>query len=98
MILLDTNLLGRMTHSADPQCAASRRAVRVLFGQREQLIIVPQNLYEFWAAATRKRGAPPVGQNGLGMTSNQASLWLKYFQRRCKLVPDRADLVDPWHA
>jgi len=53
MILLDTNLLGRMTDSTDPRCAASRRAVHVLLARRERLIIVPQNLYEFWAVATR---------------------------------------------
>jgi predicted nucleic acid-binding protein len=97
MILLDTNLLARITNSKHPQCADSRRAIRVLSAQREQLIIVPQNLYEFWAVATRKLGAPPPGQNGLGMTTNQASLWLGYFQRRFQLIPDRADLVDRWH-
>jgi len=47
MILLDTNLLGRMTDSTDPQCAAARRAVHSLLADRERLIIVPQNLYEF---------------------------------------------------
>jgi hypothetical protein len=72
MILLDTNLLGRMTDSTDPQCAASRRAFHVLLAWREKLIIVPQNLFEFWAVATRKRGAPPAGQNGLGMTPGPA--------------------------
>ena len=41
MILLDTNLLVRMTDSTDPQCADSRRAINVLLSQREQLIIVP---------------------------------------------------------
>jgi predicted nucleic acid-binding protein len=98
MILLDTNLLVRMTDSTDPQCAASRRAIHVLLAQQEQLIIVPQNLYEFWSVATRKLGAPPAGQNGLGMTTNQASPWLVYFQRRFQLLADRADLVDAWHA
>lgn len=97
MILLDTNLLGRMTDSTDPQCAASRRAVHVLLARSERLIIVPQNLYEFWAVATRKPGPPPTGQNGLGMNSGQASQWLHYFQRRFTLLPDRADLVDRWH-
>jgi predicted nucleic acid-binding protein len=97
MILLDTNLLARITNSKHPQCAASRRSVRVLMAQGEELVIVPQNLYEFWAVATRKLGAPPAGQNGLGMTTNQASLWLRYFQRRFKLLPDRTDLVDHWH-
>jgi predicted nucleic acid-binding protein len=97
MILLDTNLLARITNSKHPQCADSRRAVHVLLGRREQLIVVPQNLYEFWAVATRKLGAPPGGQNGLGTTSNQASLWLRYFQRRFKLLTDQTDLVDRWH-
>src|ERR1019366_10229617 len=97
MIRLDTNLLGRMTDSTDPQCAASRRAVHVLRTKGEPLVIVPQNLYEFWAVATRKPGPPPTGQNGLGMTCQQASQWLQYFQRRFTLLTDRADLFAAWH-
>src|SRR5436190_21678783 len=98
MILLDTNLLARITNSNHPQCADSRRAIQVLFAQRERLIIVPQNLYEFWAVATRKLGPPPSGQNGLGMTCVQASQWLLFFQRRFTLLPDRAELLKSWHA
>ncbi len=98
MILLDTNLLGRMTDSTDPQCAATRRAVHVLLARSERLIIFPQNLYEFWAAATRNPGPPPTGQNGLGMTCEQASQWLNFFQRRFTLLPDRAELLGRWHA
>ena len=97
MILVDTNLLGRMTDSTDPQCAASRRAVQVLFAQGERLVIVPQNLYEFWAVATRRSGPPPGGQNGLGMTCGQTSQWLNYFQRRFAILTDRADLLPTWH-
>lgn len=97
MILLDTNLLGRMTDSTDPQCAVARRAMHLLLARRERLIVVPQNLYEFWAVATRKSGLPPHGQNGLGMTCEQASQWLRFFQRRFTLLPDRADLLDRWH-
>ena len=79
MILLDTNLLARMTDSAHPQCSPARRAVHSLLGSGERLIIVPQNLYEFWAVATRKPGPPPAGQNGLGMSPDQASQWLRFF-------------------
>jgi hypothetical protein len=32
MILLDTNVLGRLTDSADPQCLVARRAVRTVWG------------------------------------------------------------------
>jgi predicted nucleic acid-binding protein len=98
MILLDTNLLGRMTDSTDPQCAPSRRAVQFLLARGERLVIVPQNLYEFWAVATRRPGPPPAGQNGLGMNCNQTSLWLNYFRRRFTLLSDRADVLDTWHA
>src|SRR5437773_8349955 len=97
MILLDTILLGRMTDLTDPQCAAARRAVHGLLARHERLVIVPQNLYEFWAVATRKSGPPPSGQNGLGMTCNQASQWVHYFQRRFTLLHDRVDLLDCWH-
>ncbi len=97
MILLDTNLLVRVTNSADPQCAVARAAVHNLLARREQLIVVPQNLYEFWAVATRMPGLPPAGQNGLGMTIEQASQWLGFFQRRFTLLPDRDDLPARWH-
>lgn len=98
MILLDTNILGRITDSTDPQCAAARRAVHRMLASRERLFIVPQNLYEFWAVATRRRGPSPTGQNGLGMSFNQASQWLRFFQRRFALLPDHADLFAQWHA
>jgi predicted nucleic acid-binding protein len=97
MILLDTNLLGRMTDSTDPQCAASRRAVHLLLARHERLIIFPQNVYEFWAVATRNPGPAPTGQNGLGMTCEQASQWLHFFQRRFTLLHDRAELLECWH-
>jgi predicted nucleic acid-binding protein len=97
MILLDTNILARMTDTANPDCAAARRATHALPARQERLAIVPQNLYEFWAVATRKPGPPPAGQNGLGMTPARASQWLGFFQRRFKLLLDREDLLARWH-
>jgi predicted nucleic acid-binding protein len=98
MILLDTNVLGRMTDSADPQCAAARHSVQVLLAEHERLVVAPQVLYEFWVVATRRAGSPPHGQNGLGMTPEQASQWLEFFQRRFTLLPDREELFPCWHA
>lgn len=98
MILLDTNLLARMTDSAHPQSASARRAVQTLLGAGERLVLVPQNLYEFWTVATRKPGIPPAGANGLGMSPEQASQWLRFFRRRFTLLPDREELVDRRHA
>lgn len=61
MILLDTNVLTRMARSGDPQSGAARAAIGTLLARGERLIVVPQNLYEFWAVATRPPGAPPRG-------------------------------------
>jgi len=96
MILVDTNLLTRITRSHDPQCGVARAAIQTLLRRGERLIIVPQNLYEFWAVATRPPGAPPAGRNGLGMTPAQAGHWLRFFQRRFTLLPDRLDLTSLW--
>ncbi len=93
MILLDTNVLGRMTDAVDPQCAAARRAVHPLLASHDRPVIVPQLLYEFWAVATRKAGSPPGDQNGLGMTPEQASRWLEFSQQRFTLLPDREELL-----
>ena len=66
--------------------------MHTLLAQAEQLVIVPQNLYEFRAVATRM---PQV--NGLGLTTNQASQWITFFQRRFPLLPDREELPARWH-
>ncbi len=96
MILLDTNLLTRMTRSHEPQSGIARAAIQTLLQRRERLIVVPQNLYEFWAVATRPAGPPPAGRNGLGMTAVQAGRWLQFFRRRFAVLPDRAELSTLW--
>jgi predicted nucleic acid-binding protein len=98
MILLDTNLLTRMTRAHDPQSGVALAAIHTLFRRRERLIVVPQNLYEFWAVATRMPGAPPGGQNGLGMTPTQAGQWVRFFQRRFTFLPDQDQLSKLWLA
>lgn len=96
MILLDTNLLTRMTRSHEPQAGVARGAIQTLLRREEMLILVPQNLYEFWVVATRPPGAPPTGSNGLGMPPVQAGHWLRFFQRRFTLLPDREELSRIW--
>lgn len=96
MILLDTNLLTRLTRISDPQAGAARAAIQILLRRGERLIIVPQNLYEFWAVATRRPGAAPLGQNGLGMSATQTAQWLRFFQRRFIFLPDHDRLSQRW--
>lgn len=98
MILLDTNVLTRMTRMPDPQAGIARAAIQTLTRRGERLIVVPQNLYEFWAVATRRPGAPPSGRNGLGMTPAQAGQWSRFIQRRFALLPDHEQLSQIWLA
>ena len=63
MILLDTNLLTRMTRSQDPQSGVARGAIQTLLKRGERLIVVPQNFYEFWAVATRAPFQPRACAN-----------------------------------
>lgn len=98
MILLDANVLTRITRAHDPQCAAARAAIQTLAARGESLIIVPQNLFEFWTVATRPPGPPPRGGNGLGMSTAQAANWLRFFQRRFTLLHDRSDLATLWQS
>jgi hypothetical protein len=96
MILLDMNLLARMTRSRDPQSGVARGAIQTLFGRGERLIVVPQNLYECWVVATRPVGTPPMGRNGLGMTTSQAAQWVRFFLRRFTFLPDHDQLSRLW--
>jgi hypothetical protein len=87
MIFLDTNLLTRMTRLREPQSVVARSAVQTLLGRGERLIIVPQNLYEFWVVATRPPGPPPAGRNGLGMTTVQTGQWMRFFDADSPFFP-----------
>jgi predicted nucleic acid-binding protein len=91
MILLDTNLLGRLTDNADPHYVPAHKAIRSLRNSGEQLAIVPQNLYEFWAVATRAKA-----HNGLNMTPENAAAWIGFFRRLCLFLPDRPELAATW--
>ena len=60
-ILVDSNILLRSAHKADLQHQLTLDATAKLHQNNNLLCVVPQNLYEFWVAATR-----PVSANGLG--------------------------------
>lgn len=66
-VLLDTNILTRSAQPGHPMHKAAVDAVDILRTRGEQLYVVPQNMVEFWAVATR-----PISVNGLGMTPTQA--------------------------
>jgi len=66
IVLLDTNVLLRITEKQSSKHSAAVRATRLL-GESHTLVMVPQISYEFWSVATRT-----VEANGLGMTAEEA--------------------------
>lgn len=61
-VLLDTNVLLRLSQPAHPHHAAVLSALRTLSAAAADLCISSQTVYEFLAVATR-----PVAASGLGM-------------------------------
>jgi predicted nucleic acid-binding protein len=90
-ILLDTNILLRQAEPKHAQHRTSVQATNVLRQRGEDLVVVPQVIYEFWSVATR-----PVEQNGLGMTPNEAHGELIAIQRLFRLLRDERAIYALW--
>jgi len=85
--LEDSNLLLRGADPAHPMHAEAVGAVKTLLSQGEDVVLVPQNLFEFWVVATR-----PRERNGLGMTAREAKIELVRLESRLPLLRDRPHL------
>jgi predicted nucleic acid-binding protein len=89
-VLLDTNILLRLLQPHHPHCPAAERALMILRNRNEVLNLTAQNLVESWAAITR-----PVGENGLGFTTEQASAEVEALKRLFVLLPE-SPLLEEW--
>lgn len=93
MTLLDTNILLRFAKATDPVFPVVDAALTALVGRGHVPCIVPQNVYEFWAAATR-----PVANNGLGLSIPECQQQVARLKRLFRLLPDFPTLFDEWEA
>lgn len=89
--LIDTNVLLRLAQKKHPMRPDARRALVTLRKQGEELCIIPQNIIEFWAVATR-----PVANNGLGLIVDEAAREIKKLKRLFKLLPDTPAIFTEW--
>jgi hypothetical protein len=81
-ILVDTNILLRISQPDTAQSAIAEHALDALRIRNEELSITSQNLVEFWAVATR-----PLTQNGLGFTFEQAKGQMFALKQLFTLLP-----------
>jgi predicted nucleic acid-binding protein len=93
MTFVDTSILVRMADAADPHHVRVWQAVQDLKVAGQDLVIVPQNIYEFWAVATR-----PASANGLGLTTTQSTSEIATFRATFRSIPDRPALLAEWES
>ncbi len=89
-ILTDSNILLRLLQPHHPHCQVAERGVDILRKRNEVLVVVSQNLYELWAAATR-----PFDENGLGLTVEQAANEVDQIKKFWTLLLE-IPLFDEW--
>lgn len=91
MILLDTNILLRYARATDPDFARVDATVNALHASGEGLGVVSQNVYEFWAVATR-----PTVANGLGPSVAECQSEVARIKRLFRHLPDLPTLFFEW--
>ena len=90
-ILLDTSILVRTAQPSSPAFATTVDAVTRLRQAGFIPCLVPQICYEFWAVVTR-----PVDVNGLGLSSQQATLELAQLASLFSILRDERVIFERW--
>ena len=93
MILLDTNILLRYASTTTPAFATVDTTLDSLHASGEVLCVVPQNVYEFWATATR-----PTASNGLGLSIHECQVQVARVKHLFRFLPDLPTLFTEWEA
>ena len=89
--LVDTNALLRLLQPAHAHYPVASAAIGNLRQRNIDLCIVPQNLVEFWAVATR-----PLVDNGLGMTSPLIAAEVRGVRNLFRLLEGASGIADEW--
>jgi predicted nucleic acid-binding protein len=69
----------------------ARAAMSQLLRNRDELILMPQNLYEFWVVATR-----PADKNGYGLTPTATAAELVKLRAQFTILDDIPDILPEW--
>ena len=91
--LVDTNILLRLVQKNSPMHLDTQRAILKLKKQGEFLCIIPQNIIEFWAVATR-----PLDKNGLGLSITQAEEESEKLKKIFILELDTPQIFTGWES
>ena len=93
IVLLDTNIVGRLSQPAHDLHPVAVAATEHLLKEGHQLRVVPQVLYEFWAVATR-----PMEENGFGFSIEQSQVELDRIKLIFPPLRDERGILEPWES
>jgi predicted nucleic acid-binding protein len=88
--LVDTNVLLRGVQESHPMHFDAVHATDLLLSH-ETVSIIPQNLIEFWAVATR-----PESRNGLGLSVVETAERIAVLKSTFRLLSDSQDIFNEW--
>jgi predicted nucleic acid-binding protein len=91
-VLVDTNVMLRLAQPNHRQYRAATDSVARARLAGEALYVTPQNIAEFWAAATRPVGAA----NGLGLTTAAVAAEIGTIERLFQLAADDPAIYSTW--
>jgi len=89
--LIDSNILLRYVEPRHPMHSEAVTAVAVLLNAGETVVVLPQNIAEFWNVCTR-----PLNKNGLGFTPTQTDAECKRIETLLAVLPDKASIYPEW--
>jgi len=90
-ILSDSNILLRYADPKHPQYQEAKDAIKEVGRRGDILCVVPQNLVEFRAVATR-----PLSVNGLGMSQAEAKVAIGQFRQFYVLFEETPAIFLEW--
>jgi predicted nucleic acid-binding protein len=90
-VLADTNIWLRLADTGALQHAEVKQCLVRLLSMRARLCLVPQNIVEFWAVATR-----PIDANGLGWTTEKTALEINNIRAQFILLPETEFIFERW--
>jgi predicted nucleic acid-binding protein len=91
MILLDTNILTASKQHGHPDFEKVTEALKQFITDNEDLIICPQNMYEFFVASTR-----PIANRGLGLSKAKALEEIENLKSTYRFMDDPENLFNTW--
>ncbi len=81
--LVDTNVLLRSVQQTHPMQSEAKSAINLLLRKPEIVSLIPRNLIEFWAVATR-----PEINNDLGLPIEETIQQVIFFKSVFTLLPE----------